>query len=99
MQKLLGVLILIAGVIFPMVMVGWLALRMNKKPALPPNQVGLILAFNFMLPIALVLLGLSLMSPAFGAASWVRLGWMMALAGAAAVLIVLGVSRGRRTEQ
>jgi 4-amino-4-deoxy-L-arabinose transferase-like glycosyltransferase len=99
MQKLLGVLILMAGVIFPLVMVGWLALRMNKKPALPPNQLGLILAFNFMLPVALVLLGMSLMSPEFGAQSWVRLGWMVALAGAAVALLILGVSRGRRADQ
>jgi hypothetical protein len=31
--RLLGVLVLMAGVIFPMVMLGWLAFRIGKKPA------------------------------------------------------------------
>jgi hypothetical protein len=95
--RLFGVLVLMAGVIFPMAMVAWLASRMNRKPALPPNQMGLILAFNGILPVGLVLLGFSLMSPAFGAQTWVRLGWMLALAAAALVVVILGVSRGRRT--
>lgn len=95
--RLLGVLLLLTGVIFPMAMVGWLAFRMNKKPPLPPNRVGLILAFNLILPVGLVLLGLSLMSPAFGAHGWVRLAWMLSLAAAAVMLVMLGVSRGRRT--
>jgi hypothetical protein len=97
MQKVAGVLVLMAGVIFPMAVVAWLALRMNRKPALPPDRMGLLLAFNGILPVGLVLLGFSLLSPAFGAQTWVRLGWMLALAAAAVVVIILGVSRGRRT--
>ncbi len=99
MQKLVGVLVLMTGVIFPMVMLGWLALRMNRKPSLPPDQMGLILAFNGVLPVGLVLLGFGLMSPSFGALTWVRVGWMAALAAAAVVLVALGVARGRRTGQ
>ncbi len=98
MQKLLGVLVLMAGVIFPMAMFAWLALRMNRKPALRADRMGLMLAFNGILPVGLVLLGFSLMSPAFGAQTWVRFAWMIALAAAAAVLVALGVSGGRRTE-
>lgn len=97
MQKLAGVLVLMAGVIFPMVMAGWLALRMNKKPSVPPNEMGLLLMFNGVLPVGLVLLGFGLMSPSFGAQTWVRIGWAVALAAAAVVLVALGVSRGRRT--
>ncbi len=59
--------------------------------------MGLILAFNGVLPVGLVLLGFGLLSPGFGAQTWVRVGWMVALAAAAFVLIALGVSRGRRT--
>ena len=95
--RLLGVLVLMTGVIFPMALLGWLALRMGKKPPLGPNRMGLILAFNGLLPVGLVLLGLGLMSPQFGALPWVRVGWMAALAAAALVLILLGVTRGRRT--
>lgn len=97
MEKLAGVLVLITGVIFPMVMLGWLALRMNRKPSLPPNEMGLILMFNGVLPVGLVLLGFGLMSPSFGALTWVRIARMVALAAAAVFLVALGVSRGRRT--
>lgn len=97
--RLLGVLILMTGVIFPMAMLGWLAFRMGKKPPLGPERTGLILAFNGFLPVGLVLLGLGLMAPQFGALPWVRVAWMAALAAAALVLIALGVARGRRTDR
>ena len=95
--RLAGVLLLMTGVIFPMAMLGWLAFRMGKQPPLGPNRTGLILAFNGFLPVGLVLLGLGLMAPQFGALPWVRTAWMMALGAAGVVLIALGVSRGRRT--
>jgi hypothetical protein len=96
--RLGGVLILMTGVIFPMALLGWLALRMGKKPPLGPNRTGLILAFNGFLPVGLVLLGLGLMSPEFGALPWVRTAWMVALGAAALVLVVLGVTGARRSD-
>ncbi len=93
MTKLAGALTLLAGVIFPMVMVGWLAFRMNKKPPLEPGRVGLLLALTSILPIGLVLLGLGLLSPEFGAHPWVRLGWIAALAASTVMLVVLLVRR------
>jgi hypothetical protein len=96
-ERLLGVLLLLTGIIFPLAMVGWLAFRIGKKPPLGPNRTGLILAFNGFLPVGLVLLGLSLMSPQFGALMWVRVAWMVALAAAALVLVVLGVTGARRS--
>lgn len=98
MERLAGVLLLMTGVIFPMAMLGWLAVRMGKKPPLGPNRTGLILAFNGFLPVGLVLLGLGLMSPQFGALTWVRTAWMVAFVAAAIALIALGVTRGRRTD-
>lgn len=95
--RLLGVFILMAGVIFPMALLGWLTFRMNKKPKLQPSRLGLILAFNGVLPVGLVLLGFALLAPEFGAHAWVRAGWIVALAAAAVLLLLLGVSRGRRT--
>lgn len=97
MEKVAGVLLLMTGVIFPMALLGWLAFRIGKKPSLPPQRVGLILALDFVLPVGLIFLGLGLMSPAFGARDWVRLAWMISLAAAAVMVILLGVSRGRRT--
>jgi hypothetical protein len=95
--RMLGVLLLLTGVIFPMAMIGWLAFRIGKKPPLGPDRTGLILAFNGFLPVGLVLLGLGLMSPEFGALMWVRTAWMVALAAAALVLVILGVTGARRS--
>ena len=95
--RLAGVLVLMTGVIFPMAMLGWLAIRMGKKPPLGADRTGLVLAFNGLLPVGLVLLGLGLMSPQFGQLMWVRAGWIAALVAAGLVLIALGVSNGRRS--
>jgi hypothetical protein len=96
--RLVGVLVLMTGVIFPMALLGWLAFRIGKKPPLGANRTGLILAFNAFLPVGLVLLGLGLMAPAFGALPWVRTASIVSLAAAAVALVMLGVTRGRRTD-
>ena len=98
MTRLAGVLLLMTGVIFPMAMLGWLAFRLGKKPPLGANRTGLILAFNGFLPVALVLLGLGLLAPQFGALQWVRTAWIVALIAAAVALIMLGVASGRRSD-
>lgn len=93
MVTIAGILVLIAGVILPMVMVGWLARRMGRKPALSPGRVGLLLAFNGVLPVGLVLLGLGLLSPGFWSATWVRVAAIAACVAAVVILILLGMSR------
>jgi hypothetical protein len=67
MQPLAGILILIIGVAFPMVMLVWLNSRMRRQPGLQPRQVGMLLALNGILPLGLVLTGLWLIHPPFGA--------------------------------
>lgn len=67
MRTLIGILVLLAGVAFPMGMLIWLNGRMRRLPALPPVQVGMLLALNAILPVGLVLAGLWLISPPFGA--------------------------------
>ena len=62
-----GILILLVGVAFPMGMLIWLNGRMRRLPALQPRQVGMLLALNAILPLGLVLAGLWLISPTFGA--------------------------------
>jgi len=89
MQTLAGILTLVAGVIFPMAMLAWLAFRMNKKPPLSSDRVGMILAFNGVLPIGLVLVGLGLMAPSIWALGWVRIAAYFALGVAGIILISL----------
>lgn len=89
MDKVLGILIMIAGVALPLAMVGWLAVRLNRKPAPPARLTGLVLAFNGVLPVGLVLVGLGLLAPSFWALSWVRVAAWAALAVAAIILVAL----------
>ena len=97
MTKLLGILILTAGVILPMALAGWLAFRLNRKPPLASRKVGLTLAFNGVLPAGLVLLGLGLMSPDFWTLTWVRVAAYAALGAAGLILLVLIIPVGKRS--
>ena len=97
MHTVLGILALVGGVAFPMGLLVWLALRMNRKPALSSNRLGLILAFNGILPVGLVLLGLGWLAPSFGRLSWVRTDAAAALAGALLILIALAFDVRKRS--
>jgi len=72
MHTLAGILVLLIGISFPMGMLVWLNGRMRRKPALQPRQVGMLLALNGILPLGLILSGLWLLSPPFGASPAVR---------------------------
>jgi hypothetical protein len=67
MHSLVGILLLLIGVAFPMGMLVWLNGRMRRPPALQPRQVGMLLALNGILPLGLVLIGFWLIYPPFGA--------------------------------
>lgn len=100
MQSLLGILLVMAGIVFPMAMPIWLAGRLQRQPKPRPIQMGMLLALNGVLPVGLIVTGLGLLSPAFGATPGAR-----AAAGAAAVatlallaglwLVGRGGNRGR----
>ena len=47
----------------PMAMLVWLGSQMQHPPGPRPRQVGIWLAFNFVLPVGMVLLGISVISP------------------------------------
>lgn len=93
MTRLLGILVLTAGVILPMALAGWLAFRLNRKPPLASRRVGLILALNGVLPAGLVVLGLGLMSPAFWSRTWPPVAATVALSAAGLILLMLVFSR------
>ena len=67
MVTLIGILVLLIGIAFPMGMLVWLNGRLRRQPSLQPRQVGLLLALNAILPLGLVLAGLWLIYPPFGA--------------------------------
>jgi hypothetical protein len=86
----LGILLLIGGISLPLVFLVWLSIRMRRPPLPRPYQVGMWLACNFVLPVGLVLLGVSLISARVSASSVIRTATVIALA--AAVLLLLGLA-------
>lgn len=90
MQTVAGILLLMIGALFPMGMLVWLNARLRRAPAPRPQQVGAWLAFNFVLPVGLVLLGLGLISARIAAAPIIRTASLAALA--ASMMILLGLA-------
>ncbi len=72
-------------------MLFWLNGRLSRKPPPRPAQVGLLLAFNGVLPVGLILLGLGLLSPRLWVSSVLRTASLAALIAAAVLLIAMGV--------
>ena len=89
MYDLIGILVLLIGVAFPMGMLVWLNGRMRRQPSLQPRQVGLLLALNGILPLGLVLAGLWLIYPPFGASLALKV--VLASAGLAVLALVIGL--------
>ena len=95
MQIVAGILLVITGVFFPMAMLVWLGSRMRRPPPPQPRQVGMWLAFNFVLPVGMVLLGISVISPQFGANPVIRIATWAALGAAVVLLIALAIDAAR----
>jgi len=95
-----GILLVITGVFFPMAMLVWLSSRMRRQPPPRPRQVGMWLAFNFVLPVGIVLLGISVISSQFGANPVIRIAMGAALGAAGVLVIALAIdaalARGSR---
>jgi hypothetical protein len=86
MYTLIGILVLLIGVAFPMGMLVWLNGRLRRQPPLQPVQVGMLLALNGILPLGLVLVGLGLIYPPFGSGLAFK---VVIFASGLAVLILL----------
>jgi hypothetical protein len=82
-----GILCLILGISYPMAILLWLNARMRRQPALAPRQVSIVLAFNGVFPLALIGLGVGLLSPGV----WAMPSFLPALAlvGLAALVLLL----------
>jgi hypothetical protein len=86
MYTLVGILVLLIGVAFPMGMLVWLNGRLRQQPALQPRQVGMLLALNGILPLGLVIIGLWLVYPPFGTSMAIK---ATVIVSALAVLVLL----------
>ena len=99
MKTLAGILLLIIGVIFPMVMLFQMNSVLSRKPAPRPSRVGMLLALNGVLPLALIISGLMLLSDRFAASPALRAALIATWAASAVLLIVLVIGRGAGAEK
>lgn len=90
MRIIAGVILLVIGVAFPMGTLLWLNTRMKRQQILASRQVGMILAFNGVLPVSLVTLGLGLIS----ARLWAILAFRIVTVSSSLVAILLLVGLG-----
>ena len=88
-----GIILLVAGVSYPIGILFWLNARLRRVPPLLPRQVGLILAFNGVFPITIIGLGVGLLSSRL----WAVLPFRLALLITGVVSLVLLLSIWRQS--
>jgi uncharacterized membrane protein (GlpM family) len=93
-RTLAGILLLIIGVIFPMAMLFQMNSVLSRKPAPRPSRVGMLLALNGVLPVALIISGLMLLSDRFATSPALRAALIATWVASAALLILLVIGRG-----
>jgi hypothetical protein len=98
-RTLAGILLLIIGVIFPMTMLLRMNSMLSRKPAPRPGRVGMLLALNGMLPVALIISGLMLISARFSASPALRAALIATWVASLVLLIVLVIGRGAGGEK
>jgi len=89
MRLVAGILLMVLGVSFPLGMLFWLNQRMKRPPALAPRQVGLLLAFNGVLPVGVIALGLGLISASAWGALAFRLVFLLSAVATGILLFAL----------
>lgn len=94
MKVLAGILLLIAGVVLPMAMLFQMNNLLSRKPAPRPGRVGMLLALNGVLPVALVISGLMLLSARSTVSPALRAAMIATWVASAALVIALLLSRG-----
>jgi uncharacterized membrane protein (GlpM family) len=99
LKTLAGILLLIIGVIFPMAMLFQMNSVLSRKPAPRPSRVGMLLALNGVLPVALIISGLMLLSDRFATSAALRAALIATWVASAALLIVVVIGRGTGGEK
>jgi len=98
-RTLAGILLLIIGVIFPMAMLFRMNSVLSRKPAPRPSRVGMLLALNGVLPVALIISGLMMISARFSASPALRAALIATWVASLVLLIVLVIGRGAGGEK
>jgi hypothetical protein len=98
-RTLAGILLLIIGVIFPMAMLFQMNSVLSRKPAPRPSRVGMLLALNGVLPLAMIISGLMLLSDRFAASPALRAALIATWVASAALLIAVVIGRGAGAEK
>ena len=97
MRILAGILLLIIGVIFPMAMLFRMNSVLSRKPAPQPSRVGMLLALNGVLPVALVTSGLAMLSARMAESPALRVvviaTWLTSVA--LLIILIIGGRAGR----
>ena len=100
MRTLAGILLLIIGVIFPMVMLFQMNSVLSRKPAARGRAgVGMLLALNGVLPVALIISGLMLLAVRFAASPALRAGVDRELGGVRGAAHHPSDRQGRRSKE
>ena len=99
MRTLAGIVLLIIGVIFPMAMLFQMNSVLSRKPAPRPSQVGMLLALNGVLPVALIISGLMLLSDRFAASPALRAALIATWIASAGAAHHTGDRQGRGPEE
>jgi hypothetical protein len=89
-----GILLLTVGVIFPMAMLFRINSILRRKPAPRPGRVGMMVALNGVLPVALVISGLMLLSDRFVVSPALRAAMIATWLASVVLVIVLLLGRG-----
>jgi hypothetical protein len=98
-KTLAGILLLCLGVIFPMAMLFQMNRVLSRKPAPRPSRVGMLLALNGVLPVALIISGLMLLSTSFSASPALRVALIATWVASLALLIALSIGKGAGGEK
>ena len=63
MRILLGILLVVVGIAYPMGALLWLNHRLARRPTLATSRVGVILAFDGVFPVFFIVSGLGVLVP------------------------------------
>jgi hypothetical protein len=98
-RTLAGILLFVIGVIFPMAMLFRINSVLSREPVPRPSQVGMLLALNGVLPVALIISGLMLLSTRFSASPALRAALIATWVASAVLFIILVIGRGAGREK
>jgi hypothetical protein len=93
MRMVAGILLLLAGIAYPMAALLWLNRWLARGPLPASQSVGLVLAFNGIFPVVLVGLAAGLLS----ARLWAMLSYRYALLFASLVCLGMILALGWKT--